>query len=93
MNVDLLPVAPPLLKHLLEDGRSGGQDALVGRNLFSMDVEGNVLALLILEQPSQELSICFPPHGHRSQHLVIKKQLSDGVSESSIHTSLSIECI
>ena len=91
-KIDQVSVFPLLLKHHSQQGRSGAQHELVCTDLVSMDAELDVLAGLVLKQPPEELGVGLPPLGDGGQHLVIQKQLPDGVRQGSVDTSLPVKC-
>ena len=90
-KIDHVSVFPLLLKHHPQQRRPGAQHELVGADLLSMDVELDVLAGLVLKQPPEELGVGLPPLGDGGQHLVIQKQLPDGVRQGSVDTSLPVK--
>ena len=55
----------------------------MGPDLLPVDAEHHVLAGLVPHQPPEELSVGLAPLGlgHGGQHLVVKQQLPDGVSQ------------
>ena len=90
-EVDGVPGPPALLKQTSQERTPGAQQELVGSHSFSVDVESDVFASLILEESPEELCVGLPPLGDGGQHLVVQQQLPDVISQGSVDTSLPVK--